>query len=137
VFASLLRNALIPAGEVADANAWTIERLNGDVPSSLDTSILVQSGWVDALRDWVFGKPRKVNEFGWGNRNAATIQWLLTHEPITADVASILCHVFASSPYPFTVCDRLRAFFVQDAAKKAEFVAAAAEVNIQPPSTLI
>lgn len=135
-FAALLRNNLIPSGELVEACQRTVSSLNGDVPSALDTPCLVNSGWVRALRDYAFGQPCKVNEFAWGNRNAAAIQWLLMHEPIAGDVAEKLCSTFSAPPYPFMVCDTLRNFFAQNAAKKAEFQAAATQAGCVPPSTL-
>jgi hypothetical protein len=59
------------------------------------------------------------------------------HEPISQDVAKKLCDTFDVQPYPFSVCETLRAFFGQDPVKKAEFVAAANQAGATPPPSLI
>ncbi|HEX7667754.1 MAG TPA: hypothetical protein VF407_24675, partial [Polyangiaceae bacterium] len=137
LFAALLRNNLVPAGQIKEACERAVAGLNGDIPTAVDIPDLLRAGWVEEFRVQAFGSAKKVDEFAWGNRNAAVIQWFLMYEQISPDVAKVLCATFGSTPYPNTVRDTLRDFFASDSTKKTEFIAAAAAAGATPPPSLI
>jgi hypothetical protein len=136
VFAGLLRNNLIPQDELAEANVWVSDRLRGDVPRPEDFPALSQAGFFDALKKFAF-EDWQMNQFKWGNRNAAIVRWYVETFPLAETVATALCTVFSSPPYPFGVRDALQQLFSSDQKKLKEFQALAKSMGRTVPEDLL
>ena len=136
IFAALLRNALIPAAELDEANAWVIHRLRGDVPRPEDFPALFQGGFFDAFKKFAF-ENYEINQFRWGNRNAASVRWFVETFPLDKIVTESICTTFASAPYPFEVRDALRQLFASNPTKFKEFEASAKALGRTIPTDLV
>ncbi|MEO0460679.1 MAG: hypothetical protein AAF219_07535 [Myxococcota bacterium] len=137
VYATLLREGLIPSDQIAEANREVILRLHGETPRNDDVPELEAAGFVSALRFIVFDKESdKLNEFVWGNRNASVIRWVLCHEAINEHMAARICSVFASDPFPFAVRDMLNELFETSNNKRLEFLALADRHQLALPGAV-
>lgn len=137
IYAALLRNSLIPPGELAEANLWILLHVNNDIPDASDVPVLEANGFIACLADWIFGSHCKINEFTWGNRNPNLIAWFVHRYPLADDAVKVLCSVFVSLPYPFEAQKALRALFTADSRKAGELTATAARLGVTVPSSLI
>ncbi|WP_044185962.1 hypothetical protein [Hyalangium minutum] len=136
IYAALLRNGLIPAAELPEANQWVVTRINNSIPAALDLPDLEKHGLIQALQDHAFNDGY-VGNFEWANSNPGLIAWLIQQYPMTDEIAQRLCSTFEGLYYPHRARDSLRALFAANGAKKAEFLAAAANAGSTPPKTLV
>lgn len=136
VYAALLRNGLIPKEELAEANAWVANRLNGDVPAAQDVPTLTSSGFIDALSHHAF-KEKAIDDFNWGNRNAQTVRWYLETFPISIEIEKVLSFTFGSSTFPYAGRDALGALFSSNTAKRVELEKASQEAGVGVPKSIL
>lgn len=136
VYASMVRHDLIPAPELDEANAHVATKLQGAPLNAIDAGTLTQCGFFGALEREAFDVPRGIDQFGWGNRNAAFVAWYLATSPISEAAVRAICEVFATSPFPFTARDRLRDLFTQDAAKRQELENLAQQYGLTLPAEI-
>lgn len=138
VYASLLRNGLIPAGQVAEANAWVADNMKDEPPASQDMDALRAHGFIDALVERCFeviegASNRGIDDFTWGNGHIVTITWLLGELPTTATIVEAVCRTFVGSPYPHKACDAVRIFYKNNPEKRQEFEKVAGELGLTLP----
>ena len=80
VYATMLRNGLIPAAEVAEANRHVLS-LRPTPPSEEDAAVLQRYGFFEAFQQAAF-EQRLVNSFSWGNPNAQLLAWCVYTFPL-------------------------------------------------------
>lgn len=136
IYAALLRNRLIPAEELEEANLWIARRLRGDVPRPEDEPALSQAGFLAALKRIAF-EEGQINEFDWGNRNAATVRWYVETYAIDDTVAESICTTFGYPPYPYGGRDALAELFASNRAKLEELEERAEHLDETVPADLV
>jgi hypothetical protein len=133
VYASLLRNSLIPEAEIAEANVHIMPLLNGQIPDPVDVHALNAAGFWVAFEDFCF-EQRKIDQFDWGNRNAALISWYVQSTPLSSAATAAICDSFGAEPYPFSVAEALTALFSTSPGKKQELAQGAAALQKPVPT---
>lgn len=136
VFASLVRNGLIPASEQHAANDWFATHLAGELPTQAEVADLDRCGFFAMVKKVAF-IDEKVNLFDWGNPNATLVRWLLEREPMEDTTIRVLCSVFCAQPYPNKARDAIKDLFATNAVKKAEFTQRAAALGLTPAPDLL
>lgn len=136
VYVALIRNDLIPAGEIEESNSWIVGKLNGDIPGSQELEFLRAADFFTCFARYAFDE-RKVDEFDWGNRNAQTIRWYVETFPITPKTATVLCSVFWGPPFPFEVRDALGSLFEANSEKRRELESVASEAGLEVPKSIL
>ena len=136
IYASLLRQGLVPAEEVAEANSHIIASYSPPPPSPEDADTLNCHGFFAALyqRAFVDGA---LNGFSWGNANAALVAFYVQSFLVDDLVAEKLSEFFASHPYPYTAQEQLRQLFDSNPAKRNEFVSKLQALNLSWPEPLL
>lgn len=126
---------MIPAAEIPEAIKTTVGKLNGDIPSAADEPVLAAHGFWKSYHDHAIVS-RHVNEFMWGNRNAALIAWRVQSAAIEVETAEAICVVFSYEPYPYKARDALKEMLAASPAKMTELQTAATQVGTSVPSAL-
>lgn len=133
IYASLLRNSLIPPEQLEEANDRAVKGISGDVPDSGDVAVLDAAGFFAAFRALAF-EQRYVNQFAWGNANAPMVTWYLEHFPLDETVARAICESFGAPPYPFAAETALRELFSGNSRKYAELCTMAQQIGCAVPT---
>lgn len=135
VYAALLRNGLIPQGELREANEWIAEHLRAGAPRPDEVSALSAAGFFDSFKKLAF-ENGKLDIFGWGNRNASFIAWYVEAYRIDDVVARSLCSIFGGTYYPFQACAALAQLISKNARKRRELERAARRLDLNVPAVL-
>ncbi len=135
VFAALLRANMIPQEEIAEANAKTVTKINGDIPSPTDKQILDQYDFFAIFSERVF-TGGLLDDFKWGKRNAKLVCWYLESYPIPAEAVRAICSIFTQSTYPWTARDRLTELFKDNPTKRHEFEKIAQQEQLTLPKAI-
>jgi hypothetical protein len=120
VFGALVRNALIPDDQLSEANSRAVLGLRGDLPLQTDVDALNRSGFFAALHDAAFSRGL-VDQFAWGNANAATIAWYILNFPLDDVIVASICETFDKPPYPSAVEAMLQEVLAPGTPKRLEF----------------
>ena len=135
LFASLLRNGIVPTDEINEAVSWVVDRVSGDVPSETDDQTLQNFGFWRALRVKAFHDGRK-GDFAWANPKAKLLSWTIERDAIDVELASTICRVFGQRTYPFEVRDAIKEMFARKPEKLVQVETKAAEDSLSVPDGL-
>jgi hypothetical protein len=107
--------------------------LNGQIPDPLDVHALNAALFWTAFEHFCF-ELRKIDQFEWGNRNAALIRWYVESAPISPVATAAICDSFDAEPYPFSVAEALTDLFSTNSGKKQELAQSAAALQKPVPT---
>jgi hypothetical protein len=133
IYTSLLRNDLIPADQIAEANDYVAGNLQGDIPQDVDVSTLGRVGFFESVKRYAFEKGM-VDHFGWGNRNAPTVAWFIQRFPLDDVVVESICSTFDAPPYPFAAEAAVKEALAADPEKFREFQTIAEKLGRSVPA---
>ena len=137
LYASLVRNDLIPHGDLAEAHSHMVDSAFLPPPqNALDFDALNRSGYFAVFRKRAF-VDQQIDRFVWGNPNAALAAYYLAAFPIDDEIAGALVSVFYSTPYPNTARDALFALLSGTPAKHSELAAAVLRLGRPWPEPLL
>ena len=120
LLAALLRQNLIPAGEIAEAMEYTVEKPIDHVPNAIDSTTLDQHGFYAALEQTI-ADTTWLRDFDWANGSKALVVHYLAQRAITREVALAIYSVFNGAHHPWHLRDDLNEFFRANPTKKQEF----------------
>ena len=136
ILATLLRNNLIPQAEVAEAIGRAVEPGGTVPPRDLDVSVLETAGYFKVLAEAAFDKKR-IDDFGWGNSNAALVAWYLGRFPISDAAAQTISAVFREAKsVPYEARDAIQAMFASLPAKVAEYKVIESRLQLSVPDAI-
>lgn len=137
LYTSLLRNGLIPAAELTEANTHVIDNALLPPPQNqVDFDTLKKAGFFSVFRQRAF-IDLKIDKFDWGNRNATLAAYYVATFAIDDDMVRGLVSVFQSPPYPNAARSELLALFSHTPAKHAELAAAVRRLGVAWPQPLL
>jgi len=136
IYASMLRNNLIPADQLNEANE-IFASLKVYTDDFADHSILAANGFGTALHDVLFVKSNPANYLYWKflNTHYLTIRQYIEFYPLADDVVEIISKEFMSSLpyYSFFLLAELERLFSAKSTKKDEFITVATAKGIALP----
>ena len=138
VYASLLRNGIIPALQLDEANSHATEKATDAhfAIEELPWEDLEQGGFIEKLFKYIFSNGH-LSEFSWANERASLVALLIEHYEITDDIADILCNVFSAPFNPRELRTTLHALFAKNRAKRKEFKDICKGKGLTPPVCLV
>ncbi|MCC7065892.1 MAG: hypothetical protein IT456_24005 [Planctomycetes bacterium] len=136
LYASILRMGLIPSGEREEAHQHMIDQAFLPPPDPQDFDTLCQSGYFTAFKSLAINE-RKLDNFDWGNSNAAMMAFYVGTFPLDDESARALSSIFSSPYHPRSARDRLRELFVGRQEKREELAKAIARLGISWPEPLL
>jgi len=138
-YASMLRNGLIPAGEIAEANQKLACLYK--YPSSLeDHYVLSANGFGEVIYNQLFvvNSPGELLYWKFMNKHYGLFTRYVEMYPLKNEVITILCQELGKEEWvSFFLRDSLGRLFTDNPRKKREFIDRAKELEIDLPSGII
>lgn len=135
IFASLLRNGMIPVDQIQESIDWLVQKWPSDAPNEQDIVILEQYGFFDKYEVKAF-QVGGINDFDWANSNKDMICYLIERKPLSTTVVEAICVAFADKYHPYELRDHLRSLFAENQAKRDEFESIAQSIPRDIPSRI-
>lgn len=137
IYASLLRNNLIPANEIQEANDFfATEKRYSDDP--LDREILRHNGYDRALYQKLFVEPDRSYYKFWNtlNNDSTGYRQYIEYLPINKEIVQFVCEELSKSWFSFYLAQGLDSLFQNNVSKKQEFRNIAIAESIVIPDKL-
>ncbi len=122
IFGTLLRNSLIPAQEIKEANEHIINNAKDYRPDDDATHLaLARNGFGDSLFEIAFNIKRLNDWFVWVNPRADMIAYYIEKYPFKNETVEIICEMYSRSKYSHWLGERIVRIFKENPNKKTEF----------------
>lgn len=122
IYGTLLRNSLIPANEIEEANRHIIDNLTEYRPvDDLTHVALATNGFGNALYEIAIKNDRLRNWFHWVNPRADMIGYYIEKYPLQEQTVEVICEMYTRDTYSFWLGERLVRIFKENPVKKKEF----------------
>ncbi|MGV3705397.1 MAG: hypothetical protein ACO1NU_08465 [Arcticibacter sp.] len=137
IYASLLRNDLIPEAEIEEANNFFSEKLEY-TKDGLDRDVLNQHSFDKALYKRLFVEPDRSYWKFWETLNSTATGYVQYVEflPLTEEIVKFISEELSKEYFSYYLTQGLENVFQNNASKKQEFKAIAAAASIQLPTKL-
>jgi hypothetical protein len=137
IYASLLRNSLIPDAEINEANEFFSTKMQY-TNDALDRDILSQNGFDKWLYQKLFIEPDRSYFKFWEilNENATVYRQYIEFSSIDKPIVQFICEELGKSWHSYFLAQALDNLFSTSATKKSEFKAIAVADAIQIPASL-
>lgn len=137
IYASLLRNNLIPDAEIEEANNFFAEKLEY-TKDGLDRDILNQKGFDKVLYKKLFTDPDRSYWKFWETINSTVTGYLQYVEflPLNNDIVQFICEELSKPYFSYYLAQGLENIFQNNAGKKQEFKNIATLGSIAIPDRL-
>jgi len=135
IYASMLRNKLIPEDQIPEANKQFAYKLK--YTDDLNDHLLLKNvGFGDIISKIIFeeNNPKQFDYWKWLNQNSNFVAQYITHYPLSQIAVETICIEFNKEAfYSFFLQSRLEDIFAKNVSKKAEFIKIATELNLDLP----
>lgn len=137
IYASLLRNSLIPAIEIEEANKHMIDKMTDYRPKDDITHLaLAGNGFGDLLFNIAFHENRLKDWFGWVNPRADMIAYYIEKYPLLEETVEVICEMYTRDKYSHWLGERLVRIFSESSQKRSEFHGIATRKGFTIPTQL-
>lgn len=96
IYATLLRNRLIPESEINEANELLLSKLREYKVEPIEHDLLKANGFLDSFKSSIINNP-KFGDFSWVNEKADLISDIIKLHPADIDILNRLCEVYNQS----------------------------------------
>jgi hypothetical protein len=135
IYCALLRNNLIPPGQLDEAHATILKRgVTPPTDSSCD-QLLKDTGFYRVLYTLAF-EEKEIASFNFDNENAELIVYYLQSSEIDETIARALSSTFSSQYHPYELKAVLNKFFREHETKRQEYRDIMKTHNISLPTKL-
>lgn len=114
IYAVMLRNNMIPKGEIAEANVGIISNLRKYEVAPHEHLELESNNFYDAIKESIF-ESKRLEEYLWVNERADLIAAILKHYPLDLGVVSRICYVYSLSTNSQWLLERFNNLFLPSA----------------------
>jgi len=122
VYAALLRNSLIPANEIKEANEYVFDLLKGPSPKNEeDHFALASNGFGDTIFEVAIATKRLNDWYTWVNPRADILAYYVEKYPLKKETVEVICEMYTRDKYSFWLGERLENLFKEKNDKKIEF----------------
>ena len=137
IYATLLRNSLIPSAEIKEANKYMIENLSDNRPEDEPTHLaLAANGFGDLLFEIAIHETRLKNWFHFVNPRADMIAYYIEKYPLREESVEVICEMYKREKFSRWLGERLVRLFTDNASKKTEFHSIATSKGFEIPPDL-
>lgn len=137
IYGTLLRNSLIPATEIREANEHMINNLTDYRPNDDVTHMaLAANGFGDLLFEIAIHTQRLRDWFVWVNPRADMIGYYIEKYPLREETVEVICEMYSRDKYSYWLGERLVRIFTDDVNKKNEFHSIASRRGFTIPTEL-
>ena len=138
IYGTLLRNSLIPATEIREANVHMINNLTDYKPNDDITHMaLAANGFGDLLFEIAIHTQRLRDWFVWVNPRADMIGYYIEKYPLHEETVEVICEMYSRDKYSYWLGERLVRIFTNDVNKKNEFHSIANRRGFTIPTELL
>lgn len=122
IYGTLLRNSLIPAGEIKEANQHLIDKATDYCPNDEATHLaLAANGFGDLIFEKAIKEDRLNDWYLWVNPRADMLAYYIERYPLEDETVEVICEMYTRSRYSHWLGERLERIFHENTDKKTEF----------------
>ncbi|HBD26837.1 hypothetical protein [Flavobacterium sp.] len=122
IYATLLRNQLIPTSEINESINYIFEKISNYKPNDEQTHLaLAGNGFGELIFEVAFKQKRLGDWFNWVNPRADLIAYYIEKYPLKDETVEIICEMYTRDKYSFWLSERLVRIFKENNTKKSEF----------------
>jgi hypothetical protein len=137
IYATLLRNGLIPKKEIPEANLHVIASATDQRPQDESTHLaLAGNGFGDTIFQIAFIDKRLQEWLHFINPRADMIAYYIERYPLRDETVEIICEMYTRANYSWWLAERISRIFEELPEKKEEFHQIAASKGYKIPSAL-
>lgn len=135
IYASLLRNNLIPKSEIDEANEFIIRNIRKYTKNPVAHDTLKSNNFFDSVKKNIF-ENSEFHKFLWVNERADLIGEIIEYYPPDKDIITILCNVYAQPTNSNWLLERLDKIFTADSLLTKQYKRIIIDHNIDIPPKL-
>lgn len=137
IYATLLRNSLIPQTEIEEANKHMIDKLVDYWPEDEIThESLASNGFGNQIFEIAIKEKRLNDWYKWVNPRADMIAYYIEKYKLLDDTVEVLCEMYTRKKYSYWLNERLIKIFSENECKKQEFHSIAKRLGFSIPKEL-
>jgi hypothetical protein len=137
IYGALLRNSLIPASEIQEANAYVIAKGTDCYPHDEPTHLaLAGNGFGDVLFEIAVHSQRLADWFNWVNPRVDLLAYYLEKYTLREETVEVICEMYGRPKYSYWLAERLTRIFAKNSQKKMEFIEIATRNGYSIPQEL-
>ena len=119
IYATLLRNQLIPTSEINESINYIFEKISNYKPNDEQTHLaLAGNGFGELIFEVAFKQKRLGDWFNWVNPRADLIAYYIEKYPLKDETVEIICEMYTRDKYSFWLSERLVRIFKENNTKK-------------------
>jgi len=122
IYSALLRNSLIPANEINEANEYILEKLTGYRPKRDEEHFaLASNGFGETIFHIGFVTKRLEDWYMWVNPRADLLLYYIEKYPLKSETVEVICEMYTRDKYSFWLSERIENLFKEKTEKRTEF----------------
>lgn len=138
IYTALLRNSLIPAAEINEANNHIFNNIKDRTPKTINEHIaLAANGFGDVIHKIAIVENKIDDWYEWTNPRADILAYYIEKYPLKIDTVKTVCEMYTKSRYSHWLGERIERLFNENISKKDEFHKIANDNSYTIPSQLL